>query len=264
MSIDYYLLRACGILSAFPQTHVNGGFQLYTVVDADLVCPIPLHISFEEAVVVPVGWWTAASAILDKANLGLCPPTFVPRKCEKTVLVWGGSSSVGCNAIQILRLAGYAVVATASTRNHVFLKTLGVAYTVDYQSPNCKGEILEALEGQHLAGVLDCVSSIRTLQQCVQIVRAHPNSVKKVVSVNPVHESESKDGVEVTQASMSKFHRDVAGPVWKDFMPVALNRKWFLPKPDSEIVGQGLDDIQKAVDIMADGVSAKKLVVILQ
>jgi NADPH:quinone reductase-like Zn-dependent oxidoreductase len=45
-----------------------------------------------------------------------------PKPTGKTLLVWGGSTSVGSNAIQLGVAAGYEVVTTASPKNFDYVR----------------------------------------------------------------------------------------------------------------------------------------------
>lgn len=49
--------------------------------------------------------------------------------------------------------------------------------------------------------------------------------------------------------------------VWINWLPAALEKGQMKCKPDPEVVGQGLESIQLAVDTIGAGVSAKKIVV---
>lgn len=51
--------------------------------------------------------------------------------------------------------------------------------------------------------------------------------------------------------------------LWSKWLTPALADGRFRCKPDPEIVGRGLESVQKAVDRMAQGVSAKRLVVLM-
>lgn len=44
-------------------------------------------------------------------------------------------------------------------------------------------------------------------------------------------------------------------------MPKALENGRLKTKPNPEVVGKGLQDIQHAVDVLKEGVSAKKIIV---
>jgi NADPH:quinone reductase-like Zn-dependent oxidoreductase len=76
---------------------------------------IPDSILFESAVVIPLGCSTAALGLFQDAFLNLQFPTEPPQKpTGKMLLIWGGSSSVGSNAIQLAVAAGYEVITTAT------------------------------------------------------------------------------------------------------------------------------------------------------
>jgi NADPH:quinone reductase-like Zn-dependent oxidoreductase len=52
-----------------------GGFQLYTVLLEQITSPIPDHLSFESASVMPLGFTTAAAGLFEKNQRGLqCHP----------------------------------------------------------------------------------------------------------------------------------------------------------------------------------------------
>lgn len=258
--------RACGVLApgSFPSA---GGFQLYTVTPALVTVPLPDHVSFEQGAVFPLTWFTAAGALLDSGKLALTPPSFNTQPQNKTVFVSGGSSSVGANALQLLRSAGYEVVTTASAKNHALVKSLGATSAINHSSSDVKQQILDALKGKELAGTIDCIGSEGpegTLELCIQVVLEHTNAVKKIVSVIPGQGKASRGGVEVLSVfAGTDVETGVSGKAWREFMPKALETKVFLPKPDPEVVGNGLEDIQKALGLYDAGVSAKKLIVAL-
>lgn len=121
---------------------------------------------FSEAVVLPLSISTAASALYVQLELPL--PSFAPPPLGKKVLLWGGSSSVGCSAIQFAVASGLTVVTTASEANHALLKSLGAAQVFNYRSPNIVDDLVSILgEGDF---VVDCISSPETQALCGEIL----------------------------------------------------------------------------------------------
>ncbi|KAH7014209.1 chaperonin 10-like protein [Microdochium trichocladiopsis] len=121
------------------------GFQEHTVVLAELTARLPSSMSFEEAVVLPMGIATAASGFFNPELLGLRFPTLLSagqsstdgkkeekQKQEEVLLVSGGASAVGGNTIQLAAAAGYTVLATASPKNFDAVKKLGATAVFDY------------------------------------------------------------------------------------------------------------------------------------
>ncbi|MGW2031476.1 NADP-dependent oxidoreductase [Streptomyces spinosus] len=85
-----------------------------------LLAPKPAALTWEEAAGVPLAGLTAYQAV---RRVGLQP--------DETVLVHGAAGGVGSFGVQIATALGARVIATASERNHEFVRSLGavpVAY----------------------------------------------------------------------------------------------------------------------------------------
>lgn len=64
-------------------------------------------------------------------------------------------------------------------------------------------------------------------------------------------------------AAQNMVESDRDARIWQGFVEPALAAGQFRYKPDAEVVENGLDSVQKAVNLLAQGVSARKLVVAL-
>ncbi len=96
---------------------VEGAFQKYVILRQEAATVLPDSMSFERAAVLPLAVATAACGLFLENQLGLRTPSAVrPEPTGKTVLIWGGSTSVGSAAIQLASAAGYEVVTTASAQ----------------------------------------------------------------------------------------------------------------------------------------------------
>lgn len=78
----------------------------------------------------------------------------------------------------------------------------------------------------------------------------------------PPKDIDGNFGKDVVGAAVT-FDETLAPAIWADFLPQALERGKFVPKPDPMIVGKGLGHIQKGLDAQRKGVSARKVVVVL-
>ena len=86
------------------------------------------------------------------------PEDYVPARAGDAILVWGGSSSVGQFAVQVLGYYGYYnVFVTASRKHHGKLRSLGAARTFDYRDPGIVATIQAV--GGHVPLILDCIGS---------------------------------------------------------------------------------------------------------
>lgn len=109
----------------------------------------------------------------------------------KPILVWGGSSSVGQYAIQVLRYYGYQdIIVVASKRQHAMLTSLGASSTFDYNDPGIIGKLQGLGE---LSLILDCIGSQKnSLGPISRVARAGG----KVAIMLPVIVRDSTDTTE--------------------------------------------------------------------
>jgi NADPH:quinone reductase-like Zn-dependent oxidoreductase len=129
-------------------------------------------LPFENAVVLPLAISTAAAGLYQKGFLELPYPTVTahPQPTGKTILVWGGSSSVGGTAVQLAVASGLEVISTASKRNFDYVKALGAGHVLDYSEPTVVHDIVRLLNGKELIGAYDAISSPETIDATAEIV----------------------------------------------------------------------------------------------
>jgi 2-desacetyl-2-hydroxyethyl bacteriochlorophyllide A dehydrogenase len=100
----------------------GGGWAEYVTVKEWEVGPKPKSLSFAEAAAVPMGALTAWQALVNEAQL----------REGQTILIHGGSGGVGSFGIQVAKVRGARVIATASTTNQDLLRQLGADVAIDY------------------------------------------------------------------------------------------------------------------------------------
>jgi NADPH:quinone reductase-like Zn-dependent oxidoreductase len=266
---DRVVGAAAGIAEA-GNNPAEGGFQLYTVLREHLVAPVPGHVSYEQACVIPLTLCTAAYGMFHDEFLGLDMPT-VPRRGKyagegkvRAVIITGGSTSLGSNAILMAVSAGYEVITTASPRNFDYVRSLGAEHVFDYHVDNetLVKEMLAALDGSQLVGALAIGGGAEVL--CAAVLQRHPGTTNKfIATASPMPVEEDLGDVEVRFIDL----RDSCEPdghvaaVWKDFLPRALAERQFVPAPPPLVVGEGLDKVQEAMNLQMKGVSAQKVVI---
>src|SRR5437667_6021718 len=113
-------LKAGDAIYGYPT--FGGGWADYVTVTEGEVAAKPVSLSFAEAAAVPTGALTAWQALVDVAKL----------HDGQTILIHGGSGGVGSFAVQIAKVRGARVIATASTTNQDLLKQLGADVAIDY------------------------------------------------------------------------------------------------------------------------------------
>lgn len=257
---DRVLGHAMGMATQRPQ---DAGFQMQTILDERMAAKIPDEVPFENAAVVPLGLSTAACGLFQEAPfLGLQFPT-VPARQEtgKTVLVWGAASSVGSNGVQLARAAGYEVLATASEKNFGYVKGLGASEVFDYRSPTVVEDLVQALKGRTLAGVLDCIG-FEAAKLCVEVVRKASGKGAVISTKGGVEDL--PEGVTLTKIfGITLRDNGVAEAVYGGYLTEALASGAFVPSPQPLVQGKGLEHVQAGVDRVMEGVSAAKVVVTL-
>ena len=269
----------------------EGGFQDYVVLLAHMAAPIPDGMAFEAAAVLPLGISTAACGLFQKDFLAMSAPSAAPTPTGKTLLVWGGSTSVGSNAIQLAVAAGYDVITTASPGNFAYVKRLGAREAFDYRSQTVIADIVSALRGREIAGAL--AIGVGSAAACIAIVGASEGNRFVALATPPA----SFDAVPAGRGRLWRLMPAIArmlagnirqtlkarlrgvrtkfiwgsdlianevGPlIFEAFLPAALAEERFVAAPSPTVVGTGLAQIPAALERQRLGVSATKLVVTL-
>lgn len=240
----------------------GAAFQNYTIVTTNMASEIPANVAFEDAVVLPLCLSTASTGLFHEKYLGLQLPTFPAQKSiGKTLVIWGGASCVGSNAIQLAKAAGYDVITTASPKNFDHVKNLGAEAVFDYNSATVTEEILGALNGKTLAGIYDSIGFSAT-QHCLEIAQK-ADGFKFVATTKPRFPT-PPEGIEVKHIRGDLLVTNSLGKsIYEDFLPKALESGSYVVAPKPTIVGKGLEHIQDGIHALMKGVSATKIVVTL-
>ncbi len=250
-------------------TSSAGAFQLFVVATEALTSLIPDTISFEEACVLPASLSVAAVGLFHKEYLALQYPSLSPEPNGKMLLVWGASTSVGCNAVQLGVAAGYEVVATCSPHNFEYVKKLGASHVFDYSSPKVIGDIIAVFKGKESAGAI-AIGNIAAAgngaaaaEACLEIVSKVQGA--KFVALAMLYEGALPEGVAAKFIWGSSLKDGgLGGKIFGEFLPRALEEGRYVCAPEPLVVGRGLESIQEAFEVLKKGVSAKKVVVSLQ
>lgn len=135
------------------QPGAGGAFAEYTLATAASLVAIPDEMSFEQAAALPTGFGTAHQALFGTGKL----------QAGQRVLVHAGAGGVGGFAVQLAKLAGARVAATASAGNLELVRQLGADEVIDYRAGD-----FTRLSGYDL--VLDTVGD-DTLARSWQVLR---------------------------------------------------------------------------------------------
>jgi NADPH:quinone reductase-like Zn-dependent oxidoreductase len=109
----------------------NGSYAEYAIAPANALALKPKSLSYHEAATIPVGATTAWQALFDHGNL----------QPGQRVLILGGAGGVGLYGVQFARWKGAHVIATASTSNVDFVRSLGAETVIDYTKTRVEDEV---------------------------------------------------------------------------------------------------------------------------
>jgi NADPH:quinone reductase-like Zn-dependent oxidoreductase len=103
---------------------LSGAYAEYALCYAEAIAPKPHTLDYIHAAAVPLAAMTAWQALFDKVDL----------HSGQTLLIHGGAGGVGGYAIQLAKLKGARVIATAAVEHLEYVKNLGADLVLDYHA----------------------------------------------------------------------------------------------------------------------------------
>jgi len=138
MCISYKILGA----------HLQGGYAQWVAVPAINVLPLPSTLSFEEAASFPLVFLTAWHMLITRADV----------KAGQEILVLAAGSGIGTAAIQIAKLAGAWVIATAGSDEKLEkARGLGADEVINYRREDFSKKVRELTGGKGVDVVFEHV-----------------------------------------------------------------------------------------------------------
>jgi hypothetical protein len=270
--------HAITLWSGRPQ---DGAFQLYTILSVDKAAQLPPSIAYTDGVVVPMALETAMCFLhFDRRNplpdflpgiytpaLALPYPSLkdaVKPSAGKTIIVYGGSSSVGSMTTQLAAASGLHVISIVGAKNFALSKESGATECIDHKDPSLVDRVVEAVRnsGGEFVGIIDAISIPDTIRVDLKILEqldgghlglTHPHMGEEVVP----------DNVEIGMVWSGGVNQ-ITDPMWRAYVGAALKFGKIKCLPPPTIVGKGLEYIQEALNLSKAGVSATKLVIELE
>jgi NADPH:quinone reductase-like Zn-dependent oxidoreductase len=126
---------------------LTGCYAEYVTCPGEQLAPVPEGLSITDAAGVPVDALTAEQGLTDVLGIG----------AGDQVLITAGAGGLGHFAVQIARILGASVVATASPQHHEFLHHLGAVEVIDHTKPDWPDEV-RSVTGGGATRVLVCAA----------------------------------------------------------------------------------------------------------
>ncbi|KAK2676896.1 Polyketide synthase, enoylreductase domain [Fusarium oxysporum f. sp. vasinfectum] len=251
----------------------EGAFQELVVIREHLAVKVPDGMKSTDAAVLPLTAVTAACALFQKDQLGLQMPQIKThlKHTGETVLVWGASTSVGRNAVQLAVAAGYDVIATASPKNWDTVRSLA---HLQYSTIAARAV---AIGQGSLAKCIDIIKmTLGAAKNVAQVTIDMPASpptgkLSMVPFVAKYLWLSSTNRLKVLSSGVrSKFvfgtdiiDWDADGKISK-YLTEALDLGEYTLPSEACVVGTGLDTISHGLDRVRNERSGKKIVVVLE
>lgn len=246
--------RVVAYLGAIKTNHPTdrGAFCQQVAIDADVVGEIPDSLSFAAAATLPVGAMTAA-LLLNALSV---------EKDDK-ILVWGASSSVGYNTVQLAIRRGLKPIAIASGKHGPALQALGAAGFVDYTKRNVKKKVKDICGSDMLNSAVDCIGTPEIFGTCCELVgELGDASAERVVStVSSFGLPEPPQGVKKSSVTLGPALDDpeMREKVVKATLPIMVELQTL---PVRSIKGPfSAETVQEAFQTSKSGVSGEKVVI---
>jgi len=133
--------RVCALVA-------GGGYAEYCAVPRQQILPVPDGLGNVESAAIPETFFTVWTNLFERGGL----------RTGETVLVHGGTSGIGTTAIQLARVFGATVFATAGTDDKcAACERLGASYAINYQTEDFVTAVRHATGGVGVDVILDIV-----------------------------------------------------------------------------------------------------------
>ncbi len=225
--------------------------QRITVPSAMAVCK-PSNVGFAEAAGLPTAYVTAYHALHDLAGI----------KPGDRVLIHAAAGGVGQAAVQLAKLAGAEVYATASPRKWPVLRAQGVEYILNSRTLDFADEIMRLTEGEGVDIVLNSLNKdyipagIRVLTRNGRFVELGKIGVWSSEQVHQVRPDVSYHNFDLSELDPNEL--------------IAVNKRILLTI--AELLTKGflrplpttvynLDEVEEAFGVLSRGANTGKLVI---
>jgi NADPH:quinone reductase-like Zn-dependent oxidoreductase len=116
---------------------LTGCYAQYVTCPAEKLAPVPGGLSIVDAAATPIDALTAEQGLTDELAVGP----------GDHLLITAAAGGLGHFAVQLARILGASVVATASPQHHEFVHRLGAAVVIDHTKPDWPDQVREATAG---------------------------------------------------------------------------------------------------------------------
>ncbi len=228
-----------------------GGFAEYVAVPPEALAVIPPELDPIAAASLPTPGLTALDAVERRLR----------QVSGQTVLVHGASGGVGSFAVQLAKLFGAKVIATARPENEEVVRALGALHVVDYRAPDFAEQVRRIAPGG-VDAIIDTVSA-RSATQGLQMLRhaGHLVAIAGRPDLSTIPEFGLAPTVSEVALGAAYTHGGFEGRRWLTWgleRLMLLIVEGHLHPPDIEVIS--FDEIPHGLERLADRSVDGKLV----
>jgi NADPH:quinone reductase-like Zn-dependent oxidoreductase len=266
----------------------NGAFAEYSAVDPRRTFKVPAKLPHDDRQLTPVGPVDSLEAatsfpctLLTVATgfeyYAKIPLKHNPQYANQYFLVWGGASSLGQNAIQLAKLVGFKVIATASPHNWSNLTEIGVEKCFDYHDKDVLDQIKE-YAGDDITLAFDTIVGATTSIDTYELMsKTKPSQMLIAIPFDESTFREKNDYVEIkfpiTYLAIEEVRvlgGELRDPGLLEATPATVRRVNKILAENSNairhmpirVLPNGFDSLEEALDLSRTGkVSGEKIVV---
>jgi NADPH:quinone reductase-like Zn-dependent oxidoreductase len=214
----------------FQDVREPGGFAEYVSVAPEALAVIPATLDPIAAASLPTAGLTALDAVERRLR----------QISGQTILVHGASGGVGSFAVQLAKLFGAKVIASARPENEEAVRALGALHVVDSRAPDFAEQVRGIAPGG-VDGIIDTVSA-RTATQGLALLRhaGHLVSVAGRPDLSAVPEFGLAPTVSEVALAAAYTHGGFEGRRWLTWGLERLMRlivEGHIHPPDIEVIG---------------------------
>ncbi|KAJ3901126.1 chaperonin 10-like protein [Lentinula edodes] len=211
----------------------RAAFQQYTTIPADLVAKIPSRYTYSQAASIPVSFTCAIYGLYAPKPIGLgLNPTIDPliKQTGQAVFVYGGGTTVGMYATQLLRYMEFSpIIVYASSKHMVHLLSLGATHVIDrheVSSGNLPSEVAKITE-KPLKFAFDAVGNAEAQEASMNCL----TEGGELVTVNSTTKTDRDDGKTMLAVfgTVHLPHTRAFGKVLYEKLPLLIEQNVVVP-----------------------------------
>ncbi|EKM58626.1 uncharacterized protein PHACADRAFT_207435 [Phanerochaete carnosa HHB-10118-sp] len=243
-------------------------FQQYTVAPAELVAKVPSNLTLDQASAIPAAVATASLGLYshnEADGIALTAPWEEGGRGKYTgepILIIGGSSAVGQQAIQFAKLSGFSpIITTGSLHNEAYLKSLGATHVIDRSTPlSTLPAVVKEITSNPIKVAYDAISESETQNAAYDVLA--PGGRLVIVlpgAVDKVKITPEKEISPVAGSPHAPGKHEIGRNLYANL--TGLLESGAIKPNNIEVLSGGLAGIPEGVERLKKGVSALKLVV---